>query len=801
MTRATSAALALAGFTAGMAQVLMARELLDVFYGDELCIGVLLGSWLLWVAVGSAVAARLGGRERPPDEPGVRGAPVLAFAILQLMAPLLLIGQIACARAIPAAVVSLRQWMVAGEGGLQALARLLPGTEGELIGLGPMTVCIALIMAPVCVIEGAQFVLGCRVYARERRVQGPADAIGRAYVWDAMGHLGAGAFLSCAFVYQAGSITHATVAGTAGAVVAMWLLLAGLRRQLPSRRLVRGMIAAAVVCGVLVLVGLSGATERLDEAMLRVRWRGRDLVAHSRTPYGSIAVTRRGSVHSFYASGLLMFDSPDAVGAEWLTHMAMLQHPRPRRVLLIGGSGGKLAEILKHGPERVDYVELDAEVVRLGKEYWAAEDAAALDDGAVKTHVTDGRAFVKADKGAGYDVVIVALPDPFTTRLSRFYSVEFFREVRDALSDDGVLCCSATSSPDYLGGPMLAYDACVVRSMEEAFGDVKAVPGDSMILLAAKRPGLLTRDVPALLERLHERGVSTAVFDSLLMDRMQQNRIEYVDRALASAPAVELNTDLRPRAYYYRQALSAAWFGPVSRRLFGTFRGLELWHFILLGGALALVLAPGVRRGRGGRVYVPALMASVGFAGMVLQVALLLAFQTVYGSVYHKIGLLTGAFMLGLAGGGVYMTRALPRVERPLLALAQAQLSVALYAALLAPGLAVLLRWSGHPAALGVLQIVFPLLTVMAGLLVGAAFPLAGKAQLEAQGEDRAEAGGAAGTLYAADLIGACVAGVLASTVLVPVLGMGDACLAAAVLCGPLGSAIVLRLRRDDGAH
>ena len=47
------AVLLLMGFTATTAQVLLMRELLVVFYGNEISLGLFLASWLLWTALGS----------------------------------------------------------------------------------------------------------------------------------------------------------------------------------------------------------------------------------------------------------------------------------------------------------------------------------------------------------------------------------------------------------------------------------------------------------------------------------------------------------------------------------------------------------------------------------------------------------------------------------------------------------------------------------------------------------------------------------------------------------------------------
>ena len=80
----------------------------------------------------------------------------------------------------------------------------------------------------------------------------------------------------------------------------------------------------------------------------------------------------------------------------------------------------------------------------------------------------------------------------------------------------------------------------------------------------------------------------------------------------------------------------------------------------------------------------------------------------------------------------------------------------------------------GLPAA----GVIFPLLAGVAGVLTGAVFPLA--AALVGQGE----AGRVAGLLYGADLMGGCVGALLASAVLVPVLGVVQTCWAVALVGG-----------------
>jgi len=51
------AALAATGFSAVVGQIVLMRELIQVFNGNEISLGILLGMWLLWTAVGSGAAS------------------------------------------------------------------------------------------------------------------------------------------------------------------------------------------------------------------------------------------------------------------------------------------------------------------------------------------------------------------------------------------------------------------------------------------------------------------------------------------------------------------------------------------------------------------------------------------------------------------------------------------------------------------------------------------------------------------------------------------------------------------------
>ncbi|MGB9893738.1 MAG: spermidine synthase, partial [Candidatus Saccharicenans sp.] len=65
---------------------------------------------------------------------------------------------------------------------------------------------------------------------------------------------------------------------------------------------------------------------------------------------------------------------------EMLVHPALACHPRPEKVLIIGGGdGGALREVLRHPVKKAWLVEIDQEVIRACQKYFPWLDKALSD--------------------------------------------------------------------------------------------------------------------------------------------------------------------------------------------------------------------------------------------------------------------------------------------------------------------------------------------------------------------------------------------------------------------------------------
>ncbi|WP_054853092.1 polyamine aminopropyltransferase [Vulcanisaeta distributa] len=133
---------------------------------------------------------------------------------------------------------------------------------------------------------------------------------------------------------------------------------------------------------------------------------------------------------------------------ESLVHPAMITHPNPRRVLILGGGEGATArEVLRHrSVEEVIMVDIDDEVIRLVKEYLPEMSQGVFNDPRFKLVLQDGRKFLEESRDR-YDVIILDLTDPLEGGPSYLlYTIEFYNIVRDKLSDDGIMVTQATST-------------------------------------------------------------------------------------------------------------------------------------------------------------------------------------------------------------------------------------------------------------------------------------------------------------------------------------------------------------------
>lgn len=588
------------GFVSITGQVLLLRELASSLGGNELALGLTLGSWLLWTGAGSLFANKI--RWHNPL------APAFAYAKAGVLFPLTIL-----------AIRLIRPWL-----------GILPG---EAVGLLTILPTALMIVAPFGFLVGALFVLLSTSF--------PKEGTNRVYLLEALGAAIGGVLTTFLFIPFFPNLAIAFLIGSL-CIFACFVLSS--EHSLLLRWF--GWILLPV------LLILSGVLHQpLERWSLSQEWKGFELLEATNSPYGAITVVSQAEQVSVFQQGSLVFSYPDPLSAEEAVHFGLLEHPSPKTALLIGnGLGGGLSEALKHPALNLEYVDLDPKLLSVARRVLPKQAPPA--PGQVRIHLADPRRYLSATRDR-YDVILLNLPVPATAQLNRFYTREFFTLVKAHLTPGGILAFRLPSEENYLSPELSDFLSSIRKTLRGAFPEVAVLPGGTAIFLASEAQRVLTRNPDSLIARLRERNIKTAfVSEYFLPDRLAPFRQERFGAALDKAQA-QVNTDAQPICYYFDALLFSSHFRSSEKAVVAFLSKVPLWVFaILFCLGLSILLL------HGHSSWPLLAIVSAGFTSMALEVLSLVVFQTYSGALYSGIGLLLAAFMVGLAFGSWLFQRA-----------------------------------------------------------------------------------------------------------------------------------------------
>jgi len=600
-------------------------------------------------------------------------------------------------------------------------------TRGAAVGLNETVMSILVLLAPYCLVAGGALTLACVILGRWEG----AGAIGRAYFADTLGSIAGGALFSFVLVR---ALDHLALL----IVPALFCLLAAAALSYVEGKSGLGLATVGLGMG----LGLAAVWGDLDGLATRLQYPHHHILTRANSPYGRLVVLETDGALNFLQNGVPWVTTRDDQRVEETVHYALAQRPEAGRVLLIsGGISGTAREILKYNVRQVDYVELDPLILELGERHLPER----LSDPRIRAHAQDGRLVVRQTKEP-YDVILLDVPAPASAQLNRFFTAEFLAEARRALTSDGVLSFSLGQYENFVSPDLARVLASAWQSLEGSFRNRLMLPGGRVFFLASDGP-LHTN----IADRLEQFGIPTRLVNRHYLEAMlTADRMADLQRALDHPSA--RNRDFSPVLYYYHLRYWLSQFdhriGPLQIALLAA---LVFYLFRLRGCGVVLFAS--------------------GFAASALEFVLLLGFQILCGSVYHQVGVIVTVFMLGLALGAWWANRRLGAggAMGDRRALRRSAVALGLYGLslpLLLPRLAQAAE-AGPPLPL--IKFFIALLTLILAAAVGLQFPLAG----------RIEGGGTAGVaarLYTADFMGACLGALLASTWLIPLLGVNGVC-------------------------
>ena len=481
------------GISSITTQIIVIREFLTVFHGNELVFGIILANWLFITGMGAYL-----GRYFKRKKLGIN-----LLIVLQIVIAFLPFFYIWIIR-------NLRNFI------------FLPG---ELIGLSKIFLSSLFILFPYCLISGFLLNLVCSIFSKKEESRN----IGKVYFIDNIGDILGGLLFSFVFIYF---LNHYQTI--------FFLMLINLAAAFSLGLFVRNKIFLYTIVLLFIIGTVFFFSFDLDKITKEQQYKNQELLEQKSTPYGDIVITKTAEQLNFYENGLILFTTENTIANEETVHYAMVQSINPKNVLLIsGGISGTIKEILKYNVSSIDYVELDPYLISIGRRY-----TNNLENNKVRIINQDGRLFVRRTEKK-YDVIIIDLPDPSTAQINRFYTKEFFKEAKKILEKNGVISLSLSAYGNYLNKETKRMYSVIYKTMRDSFNNVIIIPGERSYFIASDSK--LSYNISGLVGK---RGIRTSYVNSFyLKGKLTEERIKYLMGSLKRD--VEVNRDFTPIAYYY----------------------------------------------------------------------------------------------------------------------------------------------------------------------------------------------------------------------------------------------------------
>ena len=718
-----------------ISQFVFLRELQTTFQGNELSLSLILFSWLFGSGMGGLLGFFLTSRKGRSIHPDYLKNLLSLFLILSAL------------------------WLFISLFLSRGLKPILSISPFEILQPGQILLISAIVIVPQTITVGLSFILICSI------IQNPL----KAYLLEALGAFFAG-LLSLILIKYSNS--SQIIWGIAIIYTASGLLL--LNKKRPDYRLLLIMWVSYSILSLAMLGKFEKSTQNL-------RFKPQKLIYSTDSIYANIAIVKNsGHSYSLYENGKLSFSTEDSESIEEWTHMLLLSHPAPRKILLIGGgASGVISEILKHPVESIDYLEPDKKLIEAVLKHIPQSAAYGLKNERVTIHNQDARIFIKTALNK-YDLIILNLGGPSSLQLNRFYTKEFFEEIKKTLNPEGRFCFSFESKEDILSGQLLKYNTCLYKSAQSVFPHLQLIPGERLTLIGSSWT-LPKIDPESLNQKFKERNILTTYFTPYHI-KAKLFRQEYIQKRLEenlNRTGVYPVRDRTPKAAE-RPANGGAISNGVNRDyhplgFFGylALRGKQgwlnfnrIWEFagkikLIYWISAALILA-GFGRGH----IVNLSIFSSGFYGISLEIVISLLFQINLGFLYYRLGMIVANFMLGLSLGGILFIR----LEKTGLSWRRALFLSEIALGIISLSCAFILKDN---------QLTYFLLTLLVGIIIGFEFGIFYSRKKTI-------------TVYILDLSGACLGSLLTGLIFVPVLGVYNTCLL--ISSGKLISAFFLRI-------
>ncbi|MCX7927861.1 MAG: hypothetical protein N2606_06990 [Candidatus Omnitrophica bacterium] len=706
------------GLSGIFAQVVLFRQLLVTFYGNELILGIQLACWLVLESAGVFLAGRF--LRKTTEEKILK-----IFFICQLVFILGFILSILICRLF------------------KPLLKILPG---QMVSLSLTSLCVISTLFLTAFFHGVLFSSACAMFYKDRPT--------RVYFWETAGTIVGGISVTLLLLIFNSNLLIAFLVGLLN-LLAMVFLFKN-KENLKLEHITK------VIIAFLVFVGILGV-RHLDKWTLEKQLGISKIIFNGNSVYGNVILVQNTNQRTVFYNGVPFIVLPnfDIETQEKFAVLPLAFLDKCKRILLIeNGWGGLLQLLLKIQDIEIDYFELDSLPQKLLTLIAEKNIIELLNDRRLHIFRTDARKDISKSKSV-YDVILIGSSQIHTLVSNRFFTEEFFALTKKHLSSGGIIALRIPSSEVYLNLAQRKLAGSIIGALKKHFNSILVIPGSPAIIVASESR-LLNLTDSKIFQRITEKKIPTQWLTEQQVKFLLDARKRLWWQNLINSEMVLQNTDFRPYAVFQSFLLWSSEQGDKLAKIIIKVEQLykKVWLKFFFITSIFFILLMVITARKSQHINISFAVFITGFWGMFLNIMLLFIFQIFFGAIYFWIGILISSFMLGSALAAILfekvtfydkmMMRIITLLESLLLVIVLAVCNIVSY---LSEPLGVLL---------------FGIILFLIGFCVGSQFALAVNIfrNLSTCISEKAA------KFYALDILGATFASFLASLILIPLVGV-----------------------------
>ncbi len=360
------------------------------------------------------------------------------------------------------------------------------------------------------------------------------------------------------------------------------------------------------------------------------------LTSSKNSQYGRLDVTFENEQQNYYWNGGLLANSQNDRYAQQLINFVMLQHKDPQKILLIGGALSGFIPIIKQcdSVKSIDCISLEKNILRTMPKF------------DLVNKITGDAIHYLRESDSYYDLIFCDLPMPTTLNLNRFYTTEFFTNVKDNLKNkNSVFALTLESGANFMTSDIAALNSSVINAFAYNYKNFVVIPSLKNLLIGSNNDHI-TNNVDSLTTRAFGK-LQTWFNYTTIWEKCNELEISNFHSRINEVN-VKPNSISNPVAYFY------------SVKIWSDIQDLDLFSFSKLSYPIKIIIVVLVFIIIGllfklfsfpKKFKLNFSIFSISFCNFILELILLNYFQMNFGYVYFMIVFFSSSFMLGLIIG------------------------------------------------------------------------------------------------------------------------------------------------------